>query len=353
MSTAKGFFAGLYQDAPKPVLVFNEKEELVYANSRAELLVTRLGIRDIGELLTPAVQREAKRCRMYCRGASVSDRLGDHALSFFLTPYPYEEQFHTVIHAEEKHGEAPDHQDMMRVLRNCQGKLNGYLNGIYGRAQIIGLETREGGGLGDEVRRILRMANHLYQLLDRGDHYEYLAPVDVGRFVANCVATANEIDPTAQFLVDPYERELYVRMMPEEMELVLSTLLSNAMRFRRSMAAVSVSCEGGKVYITVRDDGPGVGDPEQLFTWGYRAPDKYGMVGLGSGLVMAQKLLRLQGAELHYERMEGETRFRIVMNEEKIPASGRLAEWYPESLENSLTQMQIELSDYIREELDR
>lgn len=353
MTTAKDFFAGLYQDAPKPVLVFDEKDHLVYANRAAERLAGRSNSKDIAALLTPTARREAARCLRYYRGISTSDRLNDHVLNFFLQPYPYEERLYAVVHVEERLSKAVEHQDLMRLLRNCQGKLNSYLNGIYARAQIIGLDTREGGELGGEVRRILRMSNHLYQLLDREETYEYLIPVDAGRFVANCVATANEIDPTAQILVDPYEPDLFVRMMPEETELVLSTLLSNSMRFCRSMVAVQVTRREKKIYITVRDDGPGVSDVDALFTWGFRSPDKYGMMGTGSGLVMAKKLLKLQGAELLYERAEDETLFHIVMDAEAPPNMGRLAEWHPETLENSLTQMQIELSDYIREENEK
>lgn len=353
MTTAKDFFAGMYQDAPKPVLVFDEKDHLIYANGAAERMADRFNSKDTAALLTPHIHREAARCLRYYRGISDSDRLNDHVLNFFLQPYPYEEQLFAVVHVEEQLAKAVEQQDLMRLLRNCQGKLNGYLNGIYARAQMLGLDTHEGGELGYEVRRILRMSNHLYQLLDREETYEYLVPVDAGSFTVNCVTTANEIDPAAQILMEPHEPGLYVRMMPEETELVLSTLLSNAMRFCKSMVAVRVTRKGEKIYITVRDDGPGVRDTEALFTWGYRSPDKYGMMGTGSGLAMAKKLLKLQGAELLYERVEEETLFHIVMDAESGPAISRLAEWHPETLENSLTQMQIELSDYIREENEK
>lgn len=352
MSGAKEFFAGLYQESPKPVLVLDEKERLIYSSKAAELLAARLGIKQMEEIPTPAVLREGKRCLRYYRGASVPELISDYSLLFFLTPYPYNEDLYLVVTVEEKNTTGANDQDVLHVLRNSQGKLNSYLNGIYAQAQILGLDSREGRALGDDVRRILRLSNHLYQLLDREDVHHYMVPVNAGRFAANCVATANDIDSNAQILMRPFESDIFVRMMPEEAELVLSTLISNAMRFRRSLAMVSVTRRDGRVYITVTDDGPGVQDPELLFTWGYRTPDKYGMKGLGTGLVMAKKLLELQGASLEYERAGNETMFHMIMNEEPISANGRLAEWHPETLENSLSQMQIELSDYVREETE-
>ncbi len=350
MTTAKDFFAGLYQEAPKPVMIYSEKEELIFANEPVQILLNRLNKKEPSALLSLLVWKEIRRCLKYYRGTAVTERVGDYCITLYLTPYPYEDQLYIVISVEESPNSIPDWQSLLHILRNSQGKLNSYLNGIYGQAQMLGLESKEGKELGEDVRRILRMANHLYQLLDRQGTYEYTVPVDVGSFTANCVKTANEIEPEAQIKMVPFERDLYVQMMPEETELVLSTLLSNALRFRNRMTLVSVTRRGEQVCITVRDDGRGVESPNMLFSWGYRTADKNGVLGLGFSLVMAKKLLELQGGTLVYEREGDHTCFHIILNAQELPAAGRLAEWQPETTENSLSQMRIELSDYTKEE---
>lgn len=348
MTVARDFFAGLYQDAPKPVLVFTAKEQLVYSNEAAASLMVQLQKKEPSALMEPAVWREAECCLRYERGAAVPVKVAEQQFIFLLTPYFYKNECFLVVGIEQE-PICVEQQDLMQVLRNSHGKLNSYLNSIYGVAQQLGLDTKDGKELGEGVRRILRMADHLDRLLDRQENYEYLVPADAGRFAAACVQNINDIQPAAQVIMAPFEPDQFVRIHPEDMELVLGVLIDNALRFCRSKVMVSVTKKEDDIFITVKDDGPGVTEPEQLFRWGYRTPDKIGSKGLGYSLSVAKMLAERQGAALVYERVDEVTCFHVVLKEEDLPSNSRLAEWIPEPLENSLSQMRIELSDYMPE----
>lgn len=346
MTVAREFFAGLYQEAPKPVLVFTATEQLVYANESAAVFAAQLRFQDPSAFMQTAVWREARRCLQYERGASVSVKIAEQQVILLLTPYFYKTECYLVV-TVEREAVTPEQQALLQVLRNSRGKMNGYLNSIYGVAQQLGLDTKDGKELGAGVRRILRMADHLDRLLDRQEAYDYLVPADAGRFTAVCVQNINDIQPAAQVIMAPFEVEQFARIHPESLELILGMLVDNALRFCNSKVMVSVTQKEDRIYITVKDDGAGVADPNQLFSWGYRTPDKKGSIGLGYSLALAKMLAERQGAALLYERADNVTCFHVVLKAEELPQDSRLAEWNPEPLENSLSQMRIELSDYM------
>ena len=232
----------------------------------------------------------------------------------------------------------------MRVLRNSGAKMNSYLNGI---AQRMGLESEEGERLGKDVHRLLRMKNHLYQLLDRRGTKDYLVPMELGPYVENYVRSILELKPDLQIRAAVLPADLFVRMMPEDMEMVLAVLVSNASRFGNGEIVLSAGRKGENIFLTVADNGPGPQDPSRLFEWGYRTADHQGVRGLGFSLAMARQLLEGQGAGLEYAREGEQTCFTVLMEPSDLPAGSVLAEWSAEPLSNSLSQLRIELSDIL------
>ena len=337
MTSASEYFAGIYGEIPKPTLVCDPGLEPVWCSADAKELLP----------LSDAVRREAARCLAERKGRILPLQLEERQLTLYLTPSDYEGETYLVLMAELP-AEHPELPGLMTVLRNSRSKLSGYLNGIFAMAQKIGLDTPEGGSLGEDVRRIMRMAEHLDRLIDGEGHIIYRVPVDIGRFAAGYVRTLNEIPLDVMIITAPYEPEMIARIMPEDLELVLGTLISNGLRFGGKVM-VRTYRKGEKIYITVADNGPGVSQPERLFEWGYRTVDRKGTTGLGFGLAMAKRILEQQGATLIYEREEQQTCFHIVLNSEDVPDRGRLAEWHPEPLDNNLSQMRVELSDYMKE----
>ncbi|MBQ8894699.1 MAG: HAMP domain-containing histidine kinase [Clostridia bacterium] len=348
MKTAKEFFAGLYCHSPVPVIVFGEDGiQPICTAGPLEALMKRLFLNSTDLLFPPELWRAAPGCLDSFIGFTVSKKFFAATLLFSSIAYPYNGEVYLVVTVLEDRGPEHDEKGLYKILQNCRGKLNTYLDMIYGHAELLGAKHRSFGPISTGVRRIMRMSDHLERLLEGDDPEHYQVPIDAGAFTANCIAAAKEILPDAAITVEPYDEKMFVSIMPENTELVLTAMLSNGLRYCKSEVVVRVSRrEDGKVLITVQDDGAGMVDPDRLSEWGYRVADSQGVEGLGFSLVVARKLLARQGATLEYERKGAHTLFHIIMDEVKDPRIGRLAEWKPESQLNRLSQMRIELSDY-------
>ena len=347
MGSVTEFFADLYGGSFHTVLVLDEKQNIVYATRGISDLLAAIGEQEAEVLLTPSVRGEMSYCldRMKCR--VVPSLLGDHPMEITILPYPYGEKVYLVVEAEMR--PTPLADDEVRMLfRNSYSKLTAYLNEIYGITQKIGLHTPEGEDISRSVRRVLRMANHLYYMMDAAGKMHYRIPVDLNDFASTCVRSVLELAPTAELHYVPGETGLYANVMPENLEMVLVTIISNGLRFGNDRVLVYTHREGDRIYITVNDNGEGVEDLDRLFEMGYRTTDKYGVKGLGYSLFMAKKLLEMQGADLLYERKGGETFFHISAEAVDLP-EGRMAEWRPEPMENTLSQLRIEISDFVKE----
>lgn len=344
MQNAKEFFASLFGGAKQPVFVYTAQGLPIFCNRSAAGLLTRWKMTE-AQVYT-VFSADARVCLREQAGRAVGACFDREAVDLYLTPYFYNEETWLVARVEQTAVSGLE-QDLMRVLRNSGAKMNSYLNGIYGTAQRLGLQTEEGARLGRDVHQLLRMKNHLYQLLDRTGIKEYLVPIELGSFMQEYVRSVLELKPDLPIRVADVPADLFVRIMPEDMELVLSVLISNACRFGEGEIVLSAERKEGSICLTVADNGPGVADPSRLFEWGYRTADRKGVSGLGFSLAMARQLLVNQGAALEYARVGAQTCFTVALEPSDLPAGSVLAEWSAEPLENSLSQLRIELSDIL------
>ena len=98
--------------------------------------------------------------------------------------------------------------------------------------------------------------------------------------------------------------------VPGRLHDAVFNLVDNAVDAATSLVTVAVTGDGGRVRITVADDGPGlVGTPFQPFS-----TTKPG--GMGMGLPIAEALVADVGGSLHHERAGGLTTFTV-----DVPAS--------------------------------
>ncbi len=330
-------FAAIYQDAICPIAVVDEKMQIVYENSAYEML-------GIGEKTAffKELSPKAEECIKKGQGATIPVSYEEGSIAVMLVPCVYEGASYLALHPQQQAASIKQ-QEVARVLRNSHDRMLSYLNELYGSAQTLGLESGEGKRVSIGVRKILRMANHLYQLLDREGKYDYRVPVNAGEFLSVYIEQFNRVAERSVLLA-PHMKELYCRMMPDDMETVLGILLSNACRFGGEDIQVSLHADEEHVFITVWDSGDGAAEPDRLFEWGYRTPDKKGSKGLGYSLPLAKALLKEQGAAIHYCRKNEGTAFEITLLREQME-SGSLAEWKAEESNNSLSQLLIELSD--------
>jgi signal transduction histidine kinase len=71
---------------------------------------------------------------------------------------------------------------------------------------------------------------------------------------------------------------------------------------------IAVSAQGRKAIISFEDTGPGIPDPDRLFT-----PFQPGANGAGLGLYVSRALVRSYGGDLRFERTTNGARFRIEL----------------------------------------
>lgn len=331
MRSVRSYFESLFGNLPKATFIYDSAFAPIWQNAAADAL----------EDPAAAIEQEATQCLQQMRGLAV--RKGGMLYSLF--PQSAEDSVYLAVQAEPCLEQRQ--QDASRVLKNASAKLNSYLNHIYSVAQQIGLDSEEGKQLGMEVHRILRMSGHLYHLMDRSGSKDYMIPIALDLFLQEYARAAQELKPQLELQLLESEPDLFVQMMPENMELILNVLVSNAYRFGGGKITLQAKREGEKIAICVWDQGPGVQEPERLFEWGYRTPDQKGALGLGFSLPTAKKLLELQGGSIAYQRSGEQTCFKVLLKPAEIPVGTRLAEWAAEPIENSLSQMRIELSDIL------
>ncbi|MBR2013107.1 MAG: HAMP domain-containing histidine kinase [Clostridia bacterium] len=327
MQSARTLFESLYGDLPKATFIYDDAMAPIWQNAAA----------DAFEEPVAAIEAEGRQALEQMRGRAVCKE----AVLYSLLPHEIEGTRYLAVQAEQ------DPQAAMQVLRNASAKLNGYLNRIYGTAQQLGLDSPEGAQVGKEVHHILRMSNHLYQLLDRGGLKDYTVPLHVASYLQEFTRAVTEMKPDMEVELEAADADLYLQAMPENLELMLAALVSNAYRFGGGKVVIRAKKAENMVCIEVLDQGDGVEEPARLFEWGYRTADKKGALGLGFSLATALKLAQLQGGTIDYQRLDGQTCFRLLLPLAEVPRGTRMAEWVAEPMENSLSQLRIELSDIL------
>jgi signal transduction histidine kinase len=99
----------------------------------------------------------------------------------------------------------------------------------------------------------------------------------------------------------------------EVVERILAPLLDNARRYARTHVELTAAAAGGRVLVTVADDGPGVPADalDRVFEPGVRVGDAHG--GAGLGLALARRLARAAGGDVSAERPDHGAAFRVEL----------------------------------------
>ncbi|MBQ6824537.1 MAG: ATP-binding protein [Clostridia bacterium] len=341
------FFKQLLCRSSRPVLVLDGEHPIYYSESMRQLLEQDRGKDSfrLVSLLAPALETAM---REHAAGETQVNLAGQ-IYSVSVLPYPHEERVYCIVTLQKEPTPLPNREQLVVLRENLKGKLNQYLDQIYGMAELQGMDSEVYQEVSLGVLRIMRLSDHFFRLFGEEETaFHYLVPVDVSAFARSCIEASKKVLPGIPVQFSAEEEKVFARMMPEELEQVFSVLLSNALRFCNQRVTVNVGRKGGKVFLAVIDDGPGLIDPNRMLEWGYTTPDCHGQTGLGISLALAKKLLEHQYADLEYERLGGQTVFRILLEETADPELGRLAEWKVEDQNNHLSRMRIELSDYYK-----
>ncbi|MGB6604440.1 MAG: sensor histidine kinase [Steroidobacteraceae bacterium] len=195
-------------------------------------------------------------------------------------------------------------------LANAAHQMRTPLAGLLIQLDLLITESSDGRvrhellALQQSAQNLAHTADQLLTLA-RADPAVHLAeeftPVDCGKLIADVVAQnldralVKGIDLGAQ--IEPVHPECVAWLIRE----VLANLVDNAIRYVPAGGHVTVRCgiAGGRAYLEVEDDGPGIPlyERQAVRQRFYRLPDSPGS-GCGLGLAIADEVARLHGAEL-------------------------------------------------------
>ena len=159
-----------------------------------------------------------------------------------------------------------------------------------------------------------------------GDILGDASPVEVagvlGQIVSDIQGAADARGLTVQMAEVPSDLEVVAD--PENLRLIFSNLLENAVKFNRSGGTirVSVSTDDGTVSVTVSDTGLGIPETdlpfvfEEFFRSSMKETRK--IHGTGLGLSIVKRMVEGYGGGIHVESAEGEGSTFVV----SLPSAG-------------------------------
>jgi signal transduction histidine kinase len=180
------------------------------------------------------------------------------------------------------------------------GPLDDLLDGLHGP---LGADAR------DQIRLARRNAARVLELIDQvmeltrleaGPTHLDVRPLDLTSFIEETTAPFRPLAERRAIRLDVAlpEEPILFHGDPGQLERVVGNLLSNALKFtpRGGTVRVTVGASVARVRIVVRDNGPGIPEPDQphIFERYYRA-DGVGTShpGTGIGLALAKELVEL------------------------------------------------------------
>ncbi|MEC5151731.1 HAMP domain-containing sensor histidine kinase [Cryobacterium sp. GrIS_2_6] len=210
-----------------------------------------------------------------------------------------------------------------RLTAELAHELRSPLTVIRAEAELAGLDptlspaqAERFGRIGASVDQLTEVIGTLLSVSRGQVNRDERAPVDAVLHAAVAAAAGAPADAAPEIVVAPAPGlELGV---PQAVALrALAPLLENAVRYGRTRVTVAAVAQGGSIRISVRDDGPGIGDldPELLFTPGYRAAES---PGAGLGLALARRVAVAAGGTV--EAVPGDRHGRFVLVLPAVPA---------------------------------
>lgn len=197
-------------------------------------------------------------------------------------------------------------------LRTPLASLRGFIETLQGPARNDpAARGRFLGVMESQAARMTRLIDDLMSL-SRIEMREHVAPsgtVDVTQIVRG---VAQMLEPLAeearvQLAVAPMSTPMLVRGDAQEIEQVVQNLAQNAIKYGRSGGRVSISAErstdrGGRVLVSIADDGPGIAAEHlpRLTERFYRVdvPESRNRGGTGLGLAIVKHILNRHRGEL-------------------------------------------------------
>lgn len=175
------------------------------------------------------------------------------------------------------------------------------------------------------VRRMTQLIANLIsssRLIDGRIGFNYHpAQVDLTAIVREACHLQRELTPDANLVDCPAERPLMVYGDASLLSQVFGNLVSNAVKYSPSGAAVKITSlqDGAHVSVVIEDHGIGIPetDRQRVFERYYRGSNTAGIVGSGVGLYLVKTIIDLHQGRIMLDSRENEgSRFTL-----RLPAS--------------------------------
>jgi two-component system OmpR family sensor kinase/two-component system sensor histidine kinase BaeS len=195
--------------------------------------------------------------------------------------------------------------ELRTPLTVVQGNLEALLDGVYPA------DAEHLAPILDETRVLSRLVDDLRTLsmAEAGALALHREPTDIAELVADSVASLRtQADSAGIALITDAAAALpQSDIDPVRLREVLSNLLSNAIRYtpRGGSIRVGVAASDGRLHVTVRDTGPGIGADAlpHVFDRFYKSDESR---GAGLGLAIAKSLVVAHGGEIEAVSAPGE-----------------------------------------------
>ncbi len=197
--------------------------------------------------------------------------------------------------------------EVAHEMRTPLTVIDGYVEGMIDK--VLPTDTESLGRLGDESRRLRRLADDLSTLSRAEEGRLQLSPVRVD--IRQVVTSAAErlrpqvLDSGLTLHVDCGTRPLMVDADVDRIGQVVTNLVGNAIRATPAGGSITVSCagEGSWAEIVVADTGEGLAaaDLNRVFERFYRVRSRSNPAtdtGTGIGLAISRGIMRAHGGEL-------------------------------------------------------
>ncbi len=163
----------------------------------------------------------------------------------------------------------------------------------------------------EDVEHIESLANRLLEVSRiRSTSNLPKSQVKLGELIKSCIRTTKRTPNAKKFKFDVSIIDLITKGDPESLEVVITTVLDNAIKYSPSGSTIQISLkrEGHDAVFVVKDEGPGISpqDIAHVFEPFYRAKATRGVKakGYGLGLSLAKEIVEAHSGTIKIETIE-------------------------------------------------
>lgn len=149
-----------------------------------------------------------------------------------------------------------------------------------------------------------------YTNVDGLSHAQQIQPIALGAFIAKLVQRINAANlPREVGLIDRLERDLVAHLNVNLIELIVESVLSNALKFSPAdtPVALTISARRDEWELSVEDRGAGIppGEESLVFEPFFRGSNVGQIPGAGLGLAIARRATKLCGGSISVAPLNG------------------------------------------------